>query len=114
MAAPKPPSKKRKRQLDVILEHLATYLATPDGIAMLEEFREINGRIKARYANLSKRETKALAFIRAEIDRGHSPSVREIAKAVGVRSSRTGHKIVQVLLLRGLVHRDDNNHLTLP
>jgi hypothetical protein len=114
MAAAKPPSKKRKRQLDAMLARLAVHLATPEGIAKLKELREITDRIKARQANLSDRETKALTFIREELDRGHSPSVREITKAIGVRSSRTGHQIVQALLLRSLIRRDDNDLLALP
>ena len=52
-------------------------------------------------------QERILNFIRKEIqDKGYAPSVREIADAVGLRSTSTVHGHLQRLERRGLLHRD--------
>lgn len=52
-------------------------------------------------------QQRILAFIKAEIQqKGYPPSVREIANAVGLKSTSTVHGHLQRLEKRGLLHRD--------
>lgn len=52
-------------------------------------------------------QQRILDFIKAEIQsKGYPPSVREIANAVGLKSTSTVHGHLQRLEKRGLLHRD--------
>ena len=52
-------------------------------------------------------QQRILEFIKAEIQqKGYPPSVREIANAVGLKSTSTVHGHLQRLEKRGLLHRD--------
>ncbi len=52
-------------------------------------------------------QQRILDFIKSEIqNRGYPPSVREIANAVGLKSTSTVHGHLQRLEKRGLLHRD--------
>ena len=52
-------------------------------------------------------QQRILDFIKSEIQqKGYPPSVREIANAVGLKSTSTGHGHLQRLEKRGLLHRD--------
>ena len=52
-------------------------------------------------------QQRILDFIKAEIqEKGYPPSVREIAQAVGLKSTSTVHGHLQRLEKRGLLHRD--------
>lgn len=52
-------------------------------------------------------QERILAFIRNQIQtRGYPPSVREIANAVGLKSTSTVHGHLQRLEKKGLIHRD--------
>ncbi len=52
-------------------------------------------------------QQKILEFIKSEIQaKGYPPSVREIANAVGLKSTSTVHGHLQRLEKRGLLHRD--------
>lgn len=52
-------------------------------------------------------QQRILDFIKAEIQtKGYPPSVREIAQAVGLKSTSTVHGHLQRLEKRGLLHRD--------
>ena len=56
---------------------------------------------------LSEPQRKILSFIRSEIQiKGYPPSVREIADAMGLRSTATVHGHLQRLEKRGLIRRD--------
>jgi hypothetical protein len=61
----------------------------------------------------TEQEWKALRFLDAEIRQGRSPSVRQVAKAVGFKSSRSGYKLLKRLITKGLVVRDRRNVLYL-
>lgn len=52
-------------------------------------------------------QQRILEFIKSEIQtKGYPPSVREIAQAVGLKSTSTVHGHLQRLEKRGLLHRD--------
>ena len=52
-------------------------------------------------------QERILAFIKKEInEKGYPPSVREIADAVGLKSTSTVHGHLQRLEKKGLLHRD--------
>ena len=52
-------------------------------------------------------QQRILEFIKSEIStKGYPPSVREIANAVGLKSTSTVHGHLQRLEKRGLLHRD--------
>ncbi|KIV50611.1 XRE family transcriptional regulator [Aneurinibacillus migulanus] len=56
---------------------------------------------------LSAKQMKILNFIKKEVkEKGYPPSVREIAKAVGLASSSTAHGYLNRLEKRGLIRRD--------
>lgn len=56
---------------------------------------------------LSKRQQMIFDFIKAEVNKkGYPPSVREIAKAVGLASSSTVHGHLQRIELKGYIKRD--------
>ncbi|WP_026895067.1 transcriptional repressor LexA [Clostridiisalibacter paucivorans] len=59
------------------------------------------------YEDLSKSQLKILDFIKKEIqDKGYPPSVREICKAVGLRSTSTVHGHLSKLEDKGYIRRD--------
>ena len=93
-----------------MIENLTVYLNTPEGDASLRNLEAIVKRIQARSEfeaaaeiPLSPNEERALAFIRSELKKGRSPGVRKIAQAVGLRSSRSGLKLVRSLKIKGLL-----------
>ncbi|MFS8631532.1 MAG: transcriptional repressor LexA [Bacillales bacterium] len=56
---------------------------------------------------LSKRQQMILDFIKSEVEvKGYPPSVREIAKAVGLASSSTVHGHLERLEKKGYIRRD--------
>ena len=57
--------------------------------------------------NLTERQKTILAFIKQEIkSKGYPPAVREIGKAVGLRSSSTVHNHLNQLEKKGYIRRD--------
>src|SRR5690625_4626818 len=56
---------------------------------------------------LSKRQQMIYDFIKSEVDvKGYPPSVREIAKAVGLASSSTVHGHLERIEAKGYIRRD--------
>lgn len=56
---------------------------------------------------LSKRQQKIVDFIKSEVEvKGYPPSVREIAKAVGLASSSTVHGHLERIEKKGYIRRD--------
>jgi LexA DNA binding domain len=97
-------SDEQKRAWDRIIEKLGDYLETEEGIEFYERFVAVFQKTPPLHVIiLTPNETKALHYIRREKRRGHSPSVREVAKALGFRSSRTGFKIMRLLRGKGVV-----------
>jgi SOS-response transcriptional repressor LexA len=63
--------------------------------------------------DFSEQEAKALAFIRDSLKGGRSPSVREICREFGFRSSRSGLLLVNKLINSGYLRRDQRGALEL-
>src|SRR5690625_5581911 len=58
-------------------------------------------------AKLSERQQMIYDYIKAEVDeKGYPPSVREIAKAVGLASSSTVHGHLSRMEAKGFIRRD--------
>ena len=63
---------------------------------------------------VSEQELKVLTFLREEIcGQKRSPSVREISRAAGFRSSRSGFRLLNRLIKRGLIFRSQKGQLGL-
>ena len=104
------PSPLRKLELDVLISSLAHYLTTPEGQETHAKLKAVVSRISVRQELtppvLSEREERALRFIQKHLKAGHSPSVREVAKELGFRSSRSGFLVIEKLLSKGFLERD--------
>lgn len=62
---------------------------------------------------LTRKELEALRFIQNKVVyRGHSPSVREVAEALGYKSPRSASLIILKLIARGLITRRKDGSLT--
>jgi hypothetical protein len=87
-----------------MLQDLLAYLDTPEGQAFYQRFIAAfdKPKLPAPLA-LSEREENALDFIRKQLKKAHSPSVREVASAVGLRSSRLGFQIVRSIKIKKLL-----------
>lgn len=97
----------QKRVWEGIIENLAEYFKTPEGEAFYESFSalmtRINKNIREREVGLTKNEEQAMIYIRRKQSYGHIPTVREVTKYLGYRSSRTGHKILCSLKAKGFI-----------
>ena len=59
-------------------------------------------------------EFEALKYLHHAIyHKGESPSVRDVCAAMGLRSSRSGHVIIEKLMKKGFVYRDPNGRIQL-
>jgi hypothetical protein len=62
--------------------------------------------------SLSTKELQAFQYIEFQLkQRNHSPSAREVAKAMGYSSSRTGLKMINILVEKGVVRRGEKGRL---
>jgi LexA DNA binding domain len=99
----------RKREWDRILDNLAIYLNTPEGIDTLEQMQRIFSKVQVKSEqealSLTDREIKAFRFIKKQVEIGKSPSVREIARAVNLKSSRSGARMVDNLVAKGVLKK---------
>lgn len=102
-------SSRTKRQLDDLLVDLIECLDDPEGRQNIENLRAIQFQIEERRSRqaqeLSEAEILALKFIKKNLAKGHAPSVREITKAIGLRSSRSGHKVIQSLMNKKVLQK---------
>src|SRR5260221_5585028 len=62
---------------------------------------------------LSEQESRALTFIRRSLKAGRSPSVRQVCRELGFRSSRSGLRVIDKLKAKGCVRRDKHGVLKL-
>jgi len=81
-------------QMGVDLLRLFSLLATP-------EVAPVGNRP-------DERELKALIFLRDEIAQGRSPSIRELSRTMGFRSSRSGYKLLKRLIVNGWAVRSSD------
>ena len=61
----------------------------------------------------TEQEQRAIAFIGSEMKQGKAPSIRGITKAIGLRSSRSGFRLVEQLISKGFVMRDGEGNMCL-
>ncbi len=104
----KPLTRKQKQQWDHIIETLQEYLTTAEGLALYERMENLFARIhrsKQELPKLTIQEERALNFIRRKLNQGRSPSVREIGRALGLRSSRSAFRIIQRLIAKQQIER---------
>jgi repressor LexA len=58
-------------------------------------------------ADLTDREKAILDYMRSEIsEKGYPPTVREICRAIGIRSTSTAHKDINDLVAKGFLIKD--------
>ena len=63
---------------------------------------------------INKREKAILKFIEKEMDKnGYAPSVREIGKAVGLKSTATVHSYLAKLMEKGYIKKEEQKGRTL-
>lgn len=85
---------------DADLEHMA--------VNMLELFALILKEQPSKpLPKLTEDEEKAYRFIREEQKQGRKPTARSVAKALGLRSSRSGFSRIQNLASKGLLNLRD-------
>lgn len=69
---------------------------------------------KADEVKVSEEETKSLNYIQhCLFHDGRQPTVRGVAEAIGKRSSRSGYKMLQSLLKRGLIWKGADNKISM-
>jgi len=102
---------KQRQTLDRLFAYLVDYFQTTEGIELSERIHGFLARQKARRDDITPTEERALDFIRTELKRGHSPSVREVARALGLKSSRSGFRVVASLIQNRVLSRRDTGEL---
>lgn len=96
-------------------------LENPEWRRNLEGYFEVVCRIgnrireeeRRRLEGLTDQERTAYKFICTTLELRRSPSIREITQALGLKSSRSGHQVVQRLIRKKLIHRDKLGQLGL-
>lgn len=62
---------------------------------------------KIKNIKLTEKEKQILEFMNKQVqDKGYPPSVREICKAVGYKSTSTVHRYLEKLMENGYIHKD--------
>ena len=61
----------------------------------------------------AEQEQKALAFLQDKISQGRSPSIRDLCKAMGFKSSRSGFRLLNMLMAKGWLYRNSKGDLCL-
>ena len=70
--------------------------------------------MKKSSEELNKREKAILKFIEKQVkEKGYTPSVREIGKAVGLSSTATVHGYIEKLTQKGYIKKEDQKGRTL-
>ena len=59
---------------------------------------------------LNEKATAIYEFIRDSIDSGYPPTVREICDALGIKSTSTFHKYINLLVDEGYLEKSDNHN----
>jgi predicted HTH transcriptional regulator len=84
------------------------------GWRLLRLFSILATPSKTKTMEISEQELKALKFLSHQVHvNTRTPSVRELATALGLRSSRSGHRMLARLVKRGLITRDGEGKLNL-
>ena len=59
---------------------------------------------------LNEKARRIYEYIRARIDEGYAPTVREICAALDIRSTSTVHRYINLLVEEGLLDKMDNQN----
>ncbi len=59
---------------------------------------------------LNEKAREIYKYIRARIDDGYAPTVREICAALGIRSTSTAHRYINLLVEEGYLDKMDNQN----
>ncbi|HEU5122575.1 MAG TPA: hypothetical protein VFW05_00770 [Verrucomicrobiae bacterium] len=71
-------------------------------------------KVADRKIGVTIQEFKALKYLHHAIyHKGESPSVRDVGAAMGFRSSRSGQVIIEKLMEKGFVYRDQDGRMQL-
>jgi hypothetical protein len=96
--------------LDPAFESLAVYLSSAEGKMWFNDVENLMQRIETHSkfeavpeTSLTPAEKGALAFIRSQSKKRPFPGVRKIARSAGLKSSRSGLKLLQSLKAKGLL-----------
>lgn len=82
------------------------------GVELLHFFSLLWSLKASDIDELTDQESRALEFIRRTLDaEQRSPSVREIAHVIGLKSSRSGFRVVQRLIAKEVLHRAKDGKL---
>ena len=85
------------------------------GIRLLRLFSILKGNEEKKSVTkieISNQERKVLMFLHEEIcNQKRNPSVRDISRAAGHRSSRSGFRVLNHLISRGMVFRNHDGEL---
>lgn len=71
------------------------------------------GRSSASKFAASEMESKCLRYIETQLKMEKQPTVRGVSYVLGRRSARTGFKMMNRLLARGFLKRDQQGNLTI-
>lgn len=96
---------------------LRDYYKTDEGIKVglqiAATLKRLQERSEAEVEKLSIKEEVALAFIKGQLLQGKSPSVRDVAEEVKFKSSKSGARLVNMLIFKGYVVRERTGKLRL-
>lgn len=111
-------TEEHKRTLDRILINLEAHLSTAEGMETFERMERImhaiESRTKASVQDLPPKERRVLTYIKKALKQGHSPSVREVTQAMGLKSSRSGQRVLNSLLTKGVIRRSVEGKIIFP
>lgn len=68
---------------------------------------------RSTFAELSPIETRALTYVRSQLIQGRSPSVRDLAAALGYKSPRSAAIVLERLMAHGVIARRPDGKLQL-
>jgi hypothetical protein len=95
-----------REHIERLFRDLLAFVQTKESDAILEKFDQLKALRKEEPIPagpvLTPLEEKALRFIQRQQAKGRFPTVREVAKAAGRKSSRTGAKILHELRSKGI------------
>src|SRR5437667_8125683 len=102
------PTEKEK----AIVREIYEYIKTSEGEKLGEEIRRLLERWrkqeKSQLTKLTEQEEKAFKFIKEELLLKRQPTVRDVARHLGLKSSRWGARIINRLIVKGILTRRIN------
>jgi len=108
---------KHRKRLERFLFNLIHQLSTPEGLDAFERLKNLKARVDHRLdvglpeIELTPQEQEAFLFVRDQLRKGLRPTVREISKAAGYRSPRSGLVMIQRLIRKQVLGRDSQGSL---